>query len=233
MLQLVNIAKRFGAKSVLNGISFSLDPGEIVALIGANGSGKSTLVNVIARLLKPDSGCILINERDCSDEIYYKKVGFVLESPTYIEKLSAREFLELAAVLYKVPRNLSTRKVNELFAMGEWPESEEIGKFSKGMKAKLSLVVSLIKDPEYLVLDEPLDGVDFKSREFFVKKIKSLAQSGTSVLVSTHSFELIAEFAQRILVLKNGLITGDFKAESIEELSARFSSKESFLKSLI
>lgn len=204
MIKIQNIHKNYGQGNVLEGLSMKVDTGEIRGLLGINGAGKSTLINIIAGLIPFDSGSIEIlgkrsNKKNCS---ILKKVGFVFEEPTYVEKFTALEQLKFTAQLYRL-KNYTSRieELIELFALPK--EKKYIEAYSTGMKARISLACALIHDPQILILDEPLSGIDL----LMSSKIRAwLQDKKITILISTHQFDLISNFVHSLSIIKKGEI---------------------------
>ncbi|GHS88122.1 ABC transporter ATP-binding protein [Bacteroidia bacterium] len=210
MIQIDNIYKSFGTKSVLSGVSLTCETGKIQALLGVNGAGKSTLVHIISQLLQADKGEFSIDGEVITEDayVYKRNMGYVFEHPIYIEKMYASEYLNFVAKMYELPKDSYPQKVRELLTFFEIePDAKQtILEFSKGMKSKMSLAAALIHSPKHLILDEPFDGIDFLMTQKIVKLFKTLAKEGVTILITSHQMELIHELADTMAILKDGHI---------------------------
>ena len=210
MIEIRDIHKYYTKnKNILSGVNLSIQKGTIQALLGANGAGKSTLINIISCLIKWQQGQILIDNQviTLDDYEYRNKVGYVFENPLYIEKFSAKEYLDFVADMYKINKNDRLQRVKELLEFFELPDDKKyIEDYSKGMKAKVSLAAALIHKPSYLVLDEPFDGMDFVSVQKICKLFRQMATNGATFLVASHQYDVISELGDSFALLKQGKI---------------------------
>jgi ABC-2 type transport system ATP-binding protein len=167
MLETRLLTKYFNRKPVVKEVNFTIRPGEIVGYLGPNGAGKSTAVKMIVGLIDPSSGKVLFEERPTKDQdIEFKThLGYVPEDVLLYSHLSGREYLQLAGRLRSIPENLLNSKIDELlplFSLTAFRHSPISG-YSRGMKQKIMLIVALIHNPDILMLDEPLSGLDVTS----------------------------------------------------------------------
>lgn len=218
MIQIKNLKKSFGSKQVLNGVNLEIHKGKIHGLIGSNGAGKSTLINVISGLIKSDSGDVLINGNSIENKYAYKtSVGYVFETPLYLEKLSAKEYLAFVSRSYNLHMGISSKKINELLDFFDLPRDNKkyIDQYSRGMKVKVSIAAAIIHDPIYLVLDEPFVGLDFHSIDKVSKLLKDKANNGGAIIVASHQHEIIPEICDRLVLLDQGKICLDKKINEL------------------
>ena len=210
MIQIEHIKKSFGHKQVLNELSLICTEGKIQALLGANGAGKSTLVHIISQLLMADNGRFFIDgEQITNDSFEYRtKMGYVFEKPIYVEKMTAKEYLDFVACMYQMPKEIKKNRVEELLIFFELDKDADnpILQFSKGMKSKISIAAALVHSPKYLILDEPFDGIDFLMSQKIIKLFKDLAAQRCTFLITSHQFDLLAELCDNFAILKNGTI---------------------------
>ena len=221
MIEIRDIHKYYTKnKNILSGVNLTIEKGTIQALLGANGAGKSTLINIISCLIKWQQGQILIDNQIISldDYEYRNKVGYVFENPLYIEKFSAKEYLNFVADMYKINKNDRLQRVKELLEFFELPDDKKyIEDYSKGMKAKVSLASALIHKPSYLILDEPFDGVDFISVQKICKLFRQMAKNGVTFLVASHQYDVIAELGDSFALLKQGEIKFNLSMNALLE----------------
>ncbi len=225
VLQVTNLHKRFGDIPAVGGVSFSIDSGEVFGLLGPNGAGKSTTINMIATLLPPDDGEILINGCAISSSSSYKrKVGYVPQELSLTEKLTARENLMLIGRLYDLRGRRLRHCVSETLQDVGLADraSDFVSTYSGGMKRRLNIAAALLHQPELLLLDEPTTGVDAHARAYIFEIIERLADQGRAILYTTHYMEEAQRLCQRTAIIDNGkiLATGTL-AELIHRISAK------------
>ncbi len=241
MIKIENIHKSYGKQEVLKGVNFSCETGKIQALLGANGAGKSTLINIMSNLLEFDGGTFSIDgeEITLSNYSYKRKIGFVFEHPIYIEKLSAREYLEFVAHLYSLPKSEIDKRISELLDFFNLPDDNKfIDNYSKGMQSKISLAAAIIHNPKYLILDEPFDGVDFVSIQNITKLFKEMAEGGLTILVTSHQYDIVASLCDNFALLKDGkiifnLAMNELAKQASQEYADHSDPVKSYLDNLI
>lgn len=237
MIKIENIHKYYKTNHVLKGVSLICKQGKIQALLGANGTGKSTLVHIISSIMEQDNGTYFIDNEEINIDSYkYRhKVGYVFESPMYIEKFTAKEYLEFVAKMYKLPKEEIKNRINELIDFFELPTEKKkyIESYSKGMKSKVSLASALIHKPTYLILDEPFDGIDFLSVQKIGKLFKSMAENGATILLTSHQYDVISEMCDNFSLLKNGTIKFNVAFDKLKIMSKDFISEKNPVKSYI
>ena len=227
MIEINNIYKSYGKQKVLNGVDLQIKKETIQALLGANGAGKSTLINIISGLLLSDKGEFHIdNEKITTDSYTYRsKIGYIFETPIYIEHFSAIEYLTFVAKMYKIPKSDYLSRITELIDFFELPkDNKRITQFSKGMQSKVSLAAALIHNPKYLILDEPFDGVDFVSVQNITKLFKQMAANGVTILITSHQYDVVADLCDNFALLKDGKIIFNLPMSDLE-----IRAKEKFL----
>lgn len=199
------VVKRFGDKTVVDGIDLQVKPGEIYGFLGPNGSGKTTFIRMLCGLLTPDAGsgtCLGYDVLTQQDDIK-RHVGYLTQKFSYYEDLSIAENLDFVARLYDVP-NRKTVVEQSLERLGLQNRRRQLaGELSGGWKQRLALAASLIHTPQLLLLDEPTAGVDPKARREFWEQIHTLADDGITVLITTHYMDE-AERCHRLAYLAYG-----------------------------
>lgn len=215
VLKVTNLKKRYKNTNAVNGISFSLNKGEIVALTGPNGAGKTTTIKCILGLLRKNDGKIFINgENNSSKEVKYK-LAYIPETPDIYPMLTVWEHIKFMAMVYKI--NGWQEKAEKILSDFDiLDKKNELGKnLSKGMKQKLSICCALIHNPEIFFIDEPLVGLDPKAVRELKDAFKALRKEGKTLLISTHMLDTAENLCDRIIVMKKGKILAE---GSIEEL---------------
>ncbi|KAF2960463.1 ABC transporter ATP-binding protein [Thermotoga sp. 38H-to] len=198
--------KSYGKKKVLEGVSFSLEKGKSLGIVGQNSAGKTTLLKILATILKPDEGRLFLFEKDALKDLSYirKRIAFVPEFPALLEELTVRENLLFFSRLRGV--EMESFIVSEL--MLEPFMGTLVRNASKGVKQRTALAVALSGNPELLILDEPTSGLDVESASIVRSKLKRLKEEGITVIISSHIREDIEELCDEILVI-NGENRGD------------------------
>jgi len=194
MIRIRSLNKNFGSKRILNNLNLICETGKIQALLGANGAGKTTMIYILSGLLKSDSGEIFIDEElvDVNQYKYKSKIGYVFEVPLYFEKLTAKEFLMFSAKMRDIKEEEYLPRIKHYMDLLEVPDDKKfIEKYSKGMKQKINIITALLHEPKYLILDEPFANLDFLSIQRLTELFKNLANTGVTILVTSHQFDVI------------------------------------------
>lgn len=232
MLALEHVAVRYSRRPVLRDVSFSIAPGEIVAYLGANGAGKTTTMKVATGLLEPDYGRVLFCGRDVSEDPlgYRRQLGYVPETAEVYPFLSGREYLLLAARLRALPEDGLERRVDDLLELLELGRDRHkaLDSYSKGMRQKVLIGSALLHDPQLLVLDEPLSGLDVSSVLVMKALLRELSSRGRAILYSTHHLEVAERLCERVLILHQGRVVADDSVANLRELRRQPSLEEIF-----
>ncbi|UCC78574.1 MAG: ABC transporter ATP-binding protein [Candidatus Zixiibacteriota bacterium] len=219
MIELLNVSKSFGDNKAVSDLSLTVNSGEFYGFLGPNGAGKTTTIRMMNGLLKPDNGSLKICGVDIQQdpEAAKMKTGYVPDSPYLYEKLTAREYLEFTGGLYR----LAPEKINsqiewlfDLFGMRDWADGR-CEEYSHGMRQKVVFCSAFIHDPEVLIIDEPMVGLDPQSGRLVKDLLKLYSRRGTTVFVSTHTLSLAEELCDRIGIVFNGKL---ISSGTIEEL---------------
>ena len=201
------LTKSFGNLTAVRDVSMTVRKGEYMGLLGPNGAGKSTMLKVITGMLRATSGTVTVNGIDCKE---HRKamapVGCVIETPECYPNFTPAEILDYVGRLRGIGKSeirIRTREVLEEVRMWEWRD-KQIGKFSKGMKQRITLAQALMPNPEILIMDEPTSGLDPKGM-FEVREIlKGLKKNDMSLLVSTHILSEVSEVCDSVTVIRKG-----------------------------
>lgn len=205
MIKVEHVSMSYGRRVVLKDISFEIREGKTVGLLGANGAGKSTTMNILTGYLRPESGTVLINERDIIKESKEakKKIGYLPEVPALYKEMRIREYLLFAAELKGVrDKGVEVNRVIELFQLKE-REYDFIKKLSKGLQQRVGFACALLGNPEVLILDEPLSGLDPAEAKRTREIIRELKENHI-IMISSHVLSEIDELCNEILMLKDG-----------------------------
>jgi len=210
MIAVHQLVKKYGTFIAVDGVTLEVAPGEIQGFLGPNGAGKTTTIRMIAGLLKPTSGRILVNGHDLASHAEQAKasLGFIPDRPFIYEKLTAGEFLRFHAGLYAmdgpdVPGRV--REMLELFELTHW-EDELVESFSHGMKQRLVMCAAFLHRPQAVLVDEPMVGLDPRGARLIKDVFRRMSQRGVAILMSTHTLEVAQEMCDRISIILKGKI---------------------------
>jgi len=222
VIKLENVTKRFGNFSAVKDINLEVCRGETIGLVGPNGAGKTTTIKMIAKILRPNSGRILIrlnsgelqNLEDVSRTI--SQMGFLIDIPSFYN-MTAYELLKYFAKIQKYPKEKINDRIDELlklFRLSEW-KHEKVKNFSKGMSQKLGIIQAIIHNPEIIVLDEPQTGLDPLARIEIRRYIRELQSQGKTIFVASHMLYEISEVCDKIALINHGEIIGFDTVENL------------------
>jgi len=221
-LSLRALTKKFGDKVAVNAIDLNIRAGELYALLGPNGAGKTTTLRMVAGLLKPDSGNISVFGTDAlADPRGAKqKIAWLPDEPMLYDKLTAWEYLEFVAGLWGVDTKTAAPRAEELLKFLDlWDNrNERTEGFSRGMKQKTALAGALIHDPQLLMLDEPLTGLDAAIARQVKDLLQKRADSGSTVILTTHILDVAERVADRIGIIQGGRLLAE---GTLDELRGR------------
>jgi len=215
-----HVAKSFADKVAVDNLSFSVAQGEMFGLIGPNGAGKTTTIRMMMDILKPDSGEVTILGEKLN-EATKNRLGYLPEERGLYKKLKVLDSIVYLASLKGVDRHSATEKANELLTQTGMSASKnkKIEALSRGMGQIIQFIVTIIHDPQLLVLDEPFAGLDPVNTELLKGMLADLRNQGKAVILSTHQMNQVEELCDRILMINNGqgILYGD-----LSEIKARY-----------
>lgn len=225
VIKLENVTKKFGSFIAVNGIDLEVKKGETIGLVGPNGAGKTTTIKMIAKLLRPSSGKILIKNQEgelknllLSPRNLIKR-GFLIDVPSFYD-MTANELLRYFALLQDYPRKKINDRINELlalFKLSDW-KHEKVKNFSKGMTQKMGIIQAIIHDPEIIILDEPQTGLDPNARIEIRQFIRKLQSQGKTIFVASHMLYEISEVCDKIALINHGNILGFDTIDNLENI---------------
>ncbi len=203
IIEVNNLTKKEGKKNLLEDISFSLEEGEILGVVGKNGSGKTTLLKSIVGLIHPTSGEVIINGYDLKKdyEKAIKNVGCMIEVPVMYDYLSGKDNLEVYRMMFKGIPKSRVDEIIKLISL-EGSEYKKLKIYSLGMRERLGIGVTLLNNPKLLILDEPTNGLDPIGIRDFRNFIKSL--KGVSVIITSHMLNEIENICDKVMFIDNG-----------------------------
>jgi len=223
MIQLKSLTKKYGDYTAVNNLNLSVQKGEIFGFIGPNGAGKTTTIKMIGGILAPSAGTVKISGIDIQQEPEKAKgkIGFIPDRPYLYEKLTGMEFLKFTADLYGVPDDIFSQKAQQnlkMFSLVDWSD-ELIESYSHGMKQRLIMSAALLHDPEVIIVDEPMVGLDPMAILMVKDLFQRLAHNGVTVFMSTHTLAVAEDICERIGVINRGQLiasgtTADLQREA-------------------
>jgi ABC-2 type transport system ATP-binding protein len=223
MLEVRNLTKRYSRIAAVDDVSFIVRPYEVLGYLGPNGSGKTTTVSMLTGLLDPSEGQILFDGRKITDDLiaYKQRLGYVPEIPYLYAYLSGLEYLQLAGRLRGMPDRLMKEKINsllELFSLHQARHSQ-LSSYSKGMKQKILISAAILHNPDLLIFDEPLSGLDVTSALVFKHLVKALAAEGKIILYSSHVLEVVEKVCTHVMILRKGRVVAHDTVEGLRTLA--------------
>ena len=212
MLEARNLYKKYVSVPAVSGVSFTIRPGEILGYLGPNGAGKSTTVKMLTGLIEPTGGSVLFEGEDIRKDLigYKRRLGYVPEEQNLYGHLTAHEYLDMTGTLRGLPDALLRARAEgllELFALKDHRHSL-ISTYSKGMRQKVMIISALLHDPDVLILDEPLSGLDVSSVLILRKLLELLADRGRTILYCSHVLEVVEKVCSHVVILRRGLVVG-------------------------
>lgn len=219
MLRFDNVTRNYGSRVAVDHLTLSLNRGELFALLGHNGAGKTTTIKMLVGLLKPNSGAIYVGPYDVTrhPREVSRLIGYVPDLPFLYDKLSGREFLRFVADMYGMSEGAAREAVDreaERFQLRDFLD-QLTESYSHGMRQRTVFAAAMIHQPDVLVVDEPMVGLDPHSIRLVKDLLKSYSESGRIVLMSTHTLTVAEEIADRVGVMKSGKIVFEGKVEEL------------------
>ena len=221
LLELDQLEKSYGAVSALNGLSLSVPSGCLYGLLGPNGAGKTTALRILATLLAPDRGRVVVAGVDALQEprTVRQLMGYVAQEVAIDKILTGRELLALQGDLYHLQRQHRNLRIDQLvdrMSMGDWID-RRCGTYSGGMRRRLDLASGLLHQPQLLVLDEPTVGLDIESRAVIWEVLRDLRDQGTTILLSSHYLEEVEALADRMAIIDAGQVIAEGAPEALKQ----------------
>jgi ABC-2 type transport system ATP-binding protein len=228
VIEVSNLKKSYGSLIAVDGVSLSIQKGEMFGLLGPNGAGKSTTISIMAGLLKPDSGFAKIGGEDPTSPTARKRIGLAPQALAIYERLTAEENLLFFGKLSGLSgANLAERATWALALAGLADRRKDIvGTFSGGMKRRLNLVCALVHAPEVVFLDEPTVGVDPQSRNFLFDTVEKLRDEGLTIIYTTHYMEEAERLCDRVAIMDQGKILG---LGAVEDLISQYGTESTLI----
>lgn len=216
-------------KTAVDNLSFTAYKGEIFGLLGPNGAGKTTTLRMLATLIKPDSGDALIDGKSIVKDEYAvrSKIGFLTSELKLEDFFTPNYLFDFFSELYEVPAEIAAQRKKDMFARFGIDRFAEVkvANLSTGMKQKISLVISLVNDPDFIIFDEPTNGLDVLTAKTVTDFILELKARGKTVILSTHIFSLIEKLCDRVGVIIDGKLIA---LDTLENLTAEKNLEDKF-----
>ncbi|SEC13259.1 ABC transporter ATP-binding protein [Terriglobus roseus] len=225
MLELLRVTKRYRGIPAVEDVSFRLEAGGVLGYLGPNGAGKSTTVKMITGMVEPTHGEILFRGQSIFKDLpgYRARLGYVPEEAQVYLHLSGLEYLQLAGRLRGMPEVTIERKARallELFGLKAAVEAP-ISDYSKGMKQRVLLSAALLHDPELIIFDEPLSGLDAVTARLFKDLLVVLRREGKAVLYISHVLEVVEQVCDRVIILAAGKVVADASPGELTRMTSQ------------
>lgn len=214
MITFEHVSKRYGQETALKDVSFSLEKGKIYGILGPNGSGKSTTLKMIAGLVNPSSGVVMVNEKKVTRNIAMD-VSYLSELDFYYQAFSVKDSIKFAASQFE---DFNMERAEELIAFMKLDPKKKLKQLSKGNRGRLKLVITLARNAPIVLLDEPFSGLDPMVRESIVKGLLSYIDfEKQTVVIATHEIDEIEMLLDEVIAIENGAIRAIENVEDIRE----------------
>ncbi len=233
MIEARGLRKVFGTTVAVESVDLRVNGGEIFGFLGPNGAGKTTTIKMLIGLLRPTAGVALIGGHDIERDPTAAKalIGYVPDEPYLPDKLSAREFLQFIAGLYRLPPVQARRRGEELLRLFDLADHGDqlLGGYSHGMRQKTALAGALLHDPRAIFLDEPTVGLDPRSARLIKDILRQLAARGTAVFLTTHILEIAERLCDRVAIVRDGAVIAAGTMDELRTDAADQSLEDIFL----
>ena len=213
IIEIKNLTKKYGDFTAVDHVNYIIEEGEIFGLLGPNGAGKTTTILMLLGLIPPTEGTAIVNGADIIEKPLEARrtVGLLPEGAGFYENLNARQNLSFYAELAEVPTSVAKERIEKLIDMVGLGTKRDVkvGAYSRGMKQRLGIAQSLVRDPKILILDEPTQGIDPEGTRDFRELIRMLSkEKGMTIIFTTHVLYEVNKLCDRVAIMKNGTIAG-------------------------
>ncbi len=223
-LEVEHLTGGYSQLPVLKDVSFNVQPGELVGLIGLNGAGKSTTINHVIGLLRPFSGSIILNGQNLQENAaaYKRQIAYVPETPILYDELTLKEHLELTMLAYGLDRDLTWQKAHQLLKIFRLDNKLDWfpANFSKGMKQKVMIVSAFMTDAKLFIVDEPFYGLDPLAVHDLLNLIEEKKAQGADILMSTHVLDTAQRYCDRFILLAHGQVKAHGTLKELQQKAA-------------
>ena len=222
ILEVRRLTKRYRRVPVVNEVSFSIKPSEVTGYLGPNGSGKSTTVKMLTGLVEPSQGEILFDGMDVRRDLigFKRRLGYVPEEAHVYPSLTGMEYLQLTGRLRELPEHVVNEKATELLRLFSLylHRHAPLASYSKGMKQRVLISAALVHDPDILIFDEPLSGLDVSSALLFKHLVAELAARGKIILYISHVLEVVERICAKVIIIYKGQIKAEDTVGHLRDL---------------
>jgi len=234
MLEATGLSKSYGSLPAVRDVSFRLEPGQVLGYLGPNGSGKSTTVKMLTGLLQPSQGQVTQDGEDIHKDLvaYRKRLGYVPEEANLYPYLTGEEYLSMVATLRAMPKSLKTMRMESLLQLFSlWPHRHvAVGSYSKGMRQRILLIAALMDNPDVLILDEPMSGLDVTSSLVLKHVIQELSARGKAIFFCSHVLEVVEKICSQLIILRKGEVIAYGPTNGVLESIGQSSLEGTFLQ---
>jgi ABC-2 type transport system ATP-binding protein len=221
VISIRNLEKSYGSKQVLKGINLELYPGQVLGYIGPNGAGKSTTVKILCGLLSDYEGEVKVKGFDLKKDALSVKamIGYVPELAELYDVLTPLEFLKLMGSLYNLGEAVTLNRIERMMTAFDLQQqlNQRMDTFSKGMKQKVLIASGLLHNPDIIILDEPLSGLDANSVIIIKDLISKLAKEGKTIFYCSHMMDVVEKVSDRIILINQGIVVADGSFEELKK----------------
>jgi ABC-2 type transport system ATP-binding protein len=225
MISLSHVSKSYGTLVAVHNVSLEIPPGSIFAFLGVNGAGKTTTIRMMAGILRPTSGTITLGGYDIASHPLEAKqiIGYVPDRPFIYPKLTGREFLYFICDLYRVPASQTDTRIDRIldeYSLTPWQDAL-VESYSHGMRQRIAMCAAMVHEPQILIVDEPMVGLDPHGARDFKAALQRYAKAGVTVFLSTHSLNVAEELADHLAIIHRGSILTNGTLEQIRAAAGR------------
>jgi ABC-2 type transport system ATP-binding protein len=221
VINVAHATKRYGNFSAIDDVSFSVQKGEIIGFVGLNGAGKSTTIDLLLGFLRPTSGSLSLFGQEVLPESAHKvhqRLGFASGDMSLFAHLTGKQYLAFLAKCYKLP---NTKRADELCKLFNPDLNKKLGDLSRGNKQKVALIAAFMHNPELAILDEPSSGLDPLMQQSFLDLIRQENTRGTTILMSSHYLNEVADVCSRVLLIRAGKLVKDIPAHQLQSVNGK------------
>jgi len=226
VFRMEHVSVEVDQKKLLDDISFTLEQGEVMALVGHNGAGKSTLLKTIMAMVEKKMGTIVLEETYHQEKhllLFKERIAFLPEEPMLLPELTVRQHFQLYAMSYQIDEATFQQTVTEYIngfdlsnALEQYPDE-----LSKGMRQKTQAICSLLPQVSVLLIDEPFMGLDIYAQQYMIEQIERKRNDGTAIILTTHQLDLLKGIAQQFILLQEGKIVDVGKIDQFDTITRR------------
>lgn len=222
MISVKKLSKEYGDHAAVREVSFDVIPGQICAYLGPNGAGKSTTVKILTGVLRPSAGNVVVAGFDVQEEPIEvkRRIGYVPENANLYPTLSVAEYFALVGTFHHLPPEEVAERGQRMLQLFDIPKAlnQRISTLSKGMKQKVLITGALLHDPEVLLFDEPLSGLDANATQSVKKIVREMADRGKTVLYCSHMLDIVERLCDRVIILNRGqMVANETPKELIKQ----------------